>query len=74
MLDHPQGFNGFGQGQLKVVSMVPDFIVKVLQAVSKQTLVALKTYLDALVQALAVDNSNIKDNNVVIEVKTSMPA
>ena len=74
MLDHPQGFNGFGQGQLKVVSMVPGFIVKVLRAVSKQTLVALKTYLDALVQALAVDNSNIKDNNVVIEVKTSMPA
>lgn len=62
------------KGQLKVVSMVPDFIVKVLQAVSKQTLVALKTYLDALVQALAVDNSNIKDNNVVIEAKTSMPA
>ena len=54
--------------------MVPDFIVKVLRAVSKQTLVALKTYLDALVQASAVDNSNIKDNNVVIEVKTSMPA
>jgi hypothetical protein len=71
MLDHPQGFAGFGQGTQVhlVVLMAHNFTVKAMPL----TFRALKIYLVALAQVLAEVITNINVKSAVIVVKTNMP-
>ncbi len=77
MLDHPQGFAGFGQGAGGFGQGTGGFdgsqFAKV-QAMGVQTLVVLKTCLAVLAQGLVVGISVRNASNAVTRAKTSMPA
>ena len=78
MLDHPQGFAGFGQGAGGFGQGHRWFDGSQFYRQSSgdgvQTLVVLKTYLAVLAQGLVADNNVRNANNVVTRAKTSMPA
>ncbi len=76
ILDHPQGFNDFGQGAAQGGFDGARFIVRALRAVvvNKLILAVSRICSAVLVLVLVVGNNNTKDNNAVTEVKISMPA
>ena len=71
MLDHPQGFAGFGQG---AGGFGQGSSIAKVQAMGVQTLVALRIYLVDLAQVLVVGSSVRNASNAVTRAKTSMPA
>ncbi len=76
ILDHPQGFNDFGQGAAQGGFDGARFYRQGFTAVvvNKLILAVSRICSAVLVLVLVVGNNNTKDNNAVTEVKISMPA